>query len=281
MNSACLVRKRFWFLNNIDGFKTAVSKIFNLNNKIAIVTGSSRGIGKEIARQFVFQGAKVIVSSRNLEACKSVADEINRENINETGIAFPVQANIGKYEQLENLVTVAKNEFGDPDILVANAAINPVYGPMVAMDTSEFLKILDTNVVANFQLIKLVSIGMKQKKSGSIIVISSIGGLRADDNIGGYCVSKAADLQMVRNLASELGEYGIRVNAISPGLVKTEFARKLWENKEIISVIEGKTPLRRLGEPTEFGGIAVFLASEASSFATGQNFIIDGGASII
>ena len=258
-----------------------VTKIFNLSDKIAIVTGSSRGIGKEIARQLVFQGANVVISSRDLDACKKVASKINLENSGNTGRAFPISANIGRYDDLEKLVDTTKEEFGNPDILVANAAINPIYGPMISMEEGVFTKILNTNVVSNFRLARLVASGMKEKNAGSIIIISSIGGIRADANIGGYCVSKAADLQMVRSLALELGEFGIRVNAISPGLVKTEFARKLWEDEDIISVIRQKTPLRRLGRPEEFGGIAVFLASEASSFATGQNFIIDGGASII
>lgn len=255
--------------------------IFNLSGKTAIVTGSSRGIGKEIARQLVFHGANVVISSRNFEACEDAASEINQENQSGDGLAFPISAHIGKNRDLKKLHGTTIEKFGDPDILVTNAAINPVYGPMMSMREEEFSKILNINVVQNFQLIKLVSEGMKQKKSGSIIVVSSIGGIRADNNIGGYCVSKAADLQMVRNLASEFGRFGIRVNAISPGLVKTEFARKLWEDEEVTSIIEEKTPLRRLGKPEEFGGIAVFLASEASSFATGQNFIIDGGASII
>ena len=255
--------------------------IFNLKGKTAIVTGSSRGIGKEIARQLVFHGANVVISSRNLAACKNTASEINLENESKDGLAFPVSAHIGKNEDLKKLYSLTIEKFGDPDILVTNAAINPVYGPMISMKDEEFSKILNINVVSNFHLIKLVSVGMKKKKSGSIIVVSSIGGIRADSNIGGYCVSKAADLQMVRNLASEFGKYGIRVNAISPGLVKTEFARKLWEDEEVTSIIKNNTPLRRLGRPEEFGGIAVFLASEASSFATGQNFIIDGGASIM
>ncbi len=257
-----------------------VVNIFNLKGKTAIVTGSSRGIGREIAKQLVFHGANVVISSRNLSACKNTASEINLENKSGGGLAFPISAHIGKNEDLQKLHSLTIEKFGDPDILVINAAINPVYGPMISMEDEEFSKILNINVVSNFNLIKLVSVGMKQKKSGSIIVVSSIGGMRADDNIGGYCVSKAADLQMVRNLASELGKYGIRVNAISPGLVKTEFARKLWEDERVTSIIEKQTPLRRLGRPEEFGGIAVFLASEASSFATGQNFIIDGGASI-
>lgn len=255
--------------------------LFNLKGKTAIVTGSSRGIGKEIAKQLVFSGANVVISSRDLGACENTASEINLGNEAGDGLAFPISAHIGKYEDLKKLHGLTIEKFGHPDILVTNAAINPIYGPMISMEEEEFSKILNTNVVANFHLIKLVATGMKKKKSGSIIVVSSIGGIRADDNIGGYCVSKAADLQMVRNLASEFGKYGIRVNAISPGLVKTEFARKLWEDEEITSIIEKKTPLRRLGRPEEFGGIAVFLASEASSFATGQNFIIDGGASII
>ena len=255
--------------------------IFNLSGKTAIVTGSSRGIGKEIARQLVFHGANVVISSRNFGACEDTASEINQANQSGDGLAFPISAHIGKNRDLIKLHSTTIEKFGDPDILVINAAINPVYGPMVSMKEEEFSKILNINVVSNFQLIKLVSEGMKKKKSGSIIVVSSIGGIRADNNIGGYCVSKAADLQMVRNFASEFGRFGIRVNAISPGLVKTEFARKLWEDEEVTSVIEEKTPLRRLGKPEEFGGIAVYLASEASSFATGQNFIIDGGASII
>lgn len=270
-----------WFLKSTNKEQKAVSELFNLTNKIAIVTGSSRGIGKEIARQLVAQGAQVVISSRDFDACKNAASEINLETTDSEGGAVPISANIGRPDDLEKLVNMTKQKFGDPDILVANAAINPVYGPMTSMEEGVFTKILKTNVVANFQLIRLVATGMKKKNAGSIIIISSIGGIRADDNIGGYCVSKAADLQMVRSLASELGEFGIRVNAISPGLVKTKFARKLWEDDDIISVITKKTPLRRLGRPEEFGGIAVFLASEASSFATGQNFIIDGGASII
>jgi NAD(P)-dependent dehydrogenase (short-subunit alcohol dehydrogenase family) len=252
--------------------------LFDLSGKVAVVTGSSRGIGRAIAERLAEHGAKVVVSSRKAEACKEVADAINKKHGKDRAIVVP--ANISSKDDLKNLVEEADRKFGKIDILVCNAASNPYFGPLGGIQDDQFRKILDNNILSNHWLAQLVSPQMIKRKEGSIIIVSSIGGLRGSSMLGAYCISKAADLQLARNLAVEYGPHNVRVNCIAPGLIKTDFARALWEDKERLKAREEQTPLRRIGEPDEIAGAAVFLASAAGSFVTGQNIVIDGGVTI-
>ena len=252
--------------------------LFDLSGKVAIVTGSSRGIGKAIAEALADHGAKVVISSRKQDACDEVAAAINGEH--GAGTAIAVAASISDKSALQNLVAETERQLGRIDILVCNAASNPYYGPMAGISDDQFRKILDNNVVANHWLIAMASPGMLERGEGSIIIVSSIGGLTSSTMIGAYNISKAADFQLARNLAAEFGPKGVRVNCIAPGLVRTDFARALWENPETLKAVTKTTPLRRIGEPNEIAGAAVFLASPASSFMTGQTIIVDGGATI-
>ena len=249
---------------------------FRLDGKIAIVTGSSRGIGRSIAEHLAAAGAKVVVSSRKLGACEQVAKSIRDAG----GDAVAIAANIGDKSQLENLVNQTRKQWGRIDVLVCNAASNPFYGPMAQLPDDAFNKILQNNIVSNHWLANLVLPEMAQRKDGAVIIVSSIGGLKGTSVLGAYAISKAADMQLARNLAMEWGPFNIRVNCIAPGLVKTDFARALWENPEILQRYEAQTPLRRIGEPDDIGGVAVFLASRAAAFITGQTIVADGGVTI-
>jgi NAD(P)-dependent dehydrogenase (short-subunit alcohol dehydrogenase family) len=253
-------------------------RLFDLNGKVAIVTGSSRGIGLAIAAAMAEHGAKVVISSRKQDSCDEVAHAINAQHGDGTAIA--VAANISSKEDLQNLVDQTKGAFGRIDVLVCNAASNPYYGPMAGISDEQFRKILDNNVIANHWLISMVAPEMVERRDGSIIIVSSIGGLTSSTMIGAYNISKAADFQLARNLAAEFGPSGVRVNCIAPGLVKTDFARALWENPDTLKAVTRSTPLRRIGEPHEIAGAAVYLASPASTFMTGQTMIVDGGSTI-
>ena len=254
-----------------------MGELFDLTGKVAVITGSSRGIGKAIAERMAEHGAKVTISSRKAGPCEEVAAEINAKH---PGAAIAVPANISSKEDLQRLVDETRKAFGKIDILVCNAASNPYYGPMSGIGDDQFRKILENNVIANNWLINMVSPEMRERKDGSIVIISSIGGLRGTPVIGAYAISKAADMQLARNLAVELGPHNIRVNCIAPGLIRTDFARALWEDPEALAKRTGTTPLRRIGEPDEIAGCAVFLASRAGSFTTGQSIVIDGGVTI-
>jgi NAD(P)-dependent dehydrogenase (short-subunit alcohol dehydrogenase family) len=257
--------------------ETLVS-LFDLSGKVVVVTGSSRGIGRAIVERMAEQGAKVVVSSRNIEPCQEVAAEINAKYAD--GRALALSANISSKEQLQRLVEVTTREFGKIDVLVCNAASNPHYGPMHTITDEQLRKILDNNIVSNHWLITQVAPQMIGRKDGAIIIISSIGGLRGSPVIGTYCISKAADMQLARNLAVELGPHNVRVNCIAPGLIRTDFARALWENPDMLKRRNEQTPLRRIGEPDEIAGAAVLLASQAGSFITGQTVVVDGGITI-
>ncbi|HEY5459131.1 MAG TPA: SDR family oxidoreductase [Sphingomicrobium sp.] len=253
-------------------------RLFDLSGKVAIVTGSSRGIGLAIAAAMAEHGARVAISSRKQDACDEVAHAINAQHKDERAIA--VAANISSKEDLQNLVDETRKAFGKIDVLVCNAASNPYYGPMAGISDDQFRKILDNNVIANHWLISMVAPEMLERGEGSIIIVSSIGGLTSSTMIGAYNISKAADFQLARNLAAEFGPRGVRVNCIAPGLVKTDFARALWENPDTLKAVTRSTPLRRIGEPHEIAGAAVYLASPASTFMTGQAMIVDGGSTI-
>ena len=255
-----------------------MSGLFDLTNKVAIVTGSSRGIGRAIAEAMAAQGATVVISSRNQDACDEVAAAINAAH--GEGKAIAVAASISSKEALQHLVTDTRRQLGHIDVLVCNAASNPYYGPMAGISDDQFRKILDNNVLANHWLIAMVAPEMVERQNGSIIIVSSVGGLTSSTVIGAYNISKAADFQLARNLAAEFGPSGVRVNCIAPGLIKTDFAKALWENPDTLKAVTRGTPLRRIGLPEEIAGAAVYLASPASTFMTGQVMVVDGGSTI-
>jgi len=252
--------------------------LFSLAGKVAVITGSSRGIGKAIAERMAEHGARVVISSRKPAPCAEVAAAINAQH--GAGRAIAIPANISSKHDLMNLVGETTRQFGQIDILVCNAASNPYYGPMAGIEDDQFRKILENNVIANHWLINFAAPQMLARKDGAIIIVSSIGGLRGSPVIGAYNVSKAADFQLARNLAVEYGPSNVRVNCIAPGLIKTDFARALWEDPEALKQRTALTPLRRIGEPDEIAGAAIFLASKAGSFVTGQAIVVDGGVTI-
>jgi NAD(P)-dependent dehydrogenase (short-subunit alcohol dehydrogenase family) len=252
--------------------------LFDLSGQTAVITGSSRGIGKAIAHRMAEHGANVVISSRKADACEAAVNEINAAVGRAAAIAVP--ANIASKEDLQRLVDTSVSSFGQIDALVCNAASNPYFGPAAGIADEQFDKILKNNIVSNHWLISMVAPAMVARGSGSITIVSSIGGLRGSTVLGAYAISKAADMQLARNLACEYGPAGVRVNAICPGLIKTDFAKALWDNPEILKHSTQNTPLRRIGEPDEIAGMAVFLASRAGAFTTGQSFVIDGGATI-
>ncbi len=259
-----------------------MKSLFDLTGKVAVVTGSSRGIGKAIAEALADHGANVVISSRKQDACEDVAAAINAAhgaNADEPR-AVAIAASISDKAALENLVAKSIAAFGRIDVLVCNAASNPYYGPMAGISDDQFRKILDNNVIANHWLVQLAAPQMLERGEGSIIIVSSIGGLTSSTMIGAYNISKAADFQLARNLAAEFGPQGVRVNCIAPGLVRTDFAKALWENPDTLKAVTRTTPLRRIGEPHEIAGAAVFLAAPASAFMTGQAIIVDGGSTI-
>ena len=251
---------------------------FDVTGHVAIITGSSRGIGKASAWELAEHGAKVVISSRKQDVCDVVAAEINGKFGEGTAIA--VAANISDKAGLQHLVDATRAAFGKVDILVCNAASNPYYGPQEGIADDQFRKILDNNIISNHWLISMVAPEMRDRQAGSIIIISSIGGIRGTPIIGAYAISKAADMQLARNLAHEFGPFNVRVNCIAPGLIRTDFARALWENEAAVKARNATTPLRRIGEPEEIAGAVVFLASQASAFMTGQTIVIDGGVTI-
>lgn len=253
-----------------------MSGLFDLNGKVALITGSSKGIGRAIAERMAEHGAKVVISSRKLDACEDVAAGIRARG----GKAVAISCNITHKEQLQELVDRTVEALGPIDILVGNAAVNPYFGTSQDIPDGAFQKVMDCNIRSNHWLVQMVAPGMADRKDGAIIIVSSIGGLKGSANLGAYAISKAADMQMARNLACEWGPHNIRVNCIAPGLIRTDFARALWENPEIHDRTVAKYPLRRIGEPDEIAGTAVYLASKAGSFTTGQTFVVDGGATI-
>jgi NAD(P)-dependent dehydrogenase (short-subunit alcohol dehydrogenase family) len=248
----------------------------DLSGRTALVTGSSRGIGRAIAETLARAGARVVISSRKAEACTEVAAAISAAG----GHAVALPCNIGHKAEVEALVTATRDRLGPLDILVCNAAVNPYYGPLAEIPDEAFDRIMATNVRSNLWLCRLARPDMAARRDGSIIIVSSIAGLRGSVALGAYGISKAADFQLARGLATEWGADNIRVNCIAPGLVKTDFARALWENEELLQATLRATPLGRIGEPADIAGLALFLASPAASFITGQVIVADGGVTI-
>ena len=252
-------------------------ELFDLSGKVAVITGSSKGIGRAIAERMAEHGAHVVISSRKTGPCEEVAAAINAKH---PGAAIAVPANISSKDDLERLMSETRAAFGKIDILVCNAASNPYYGPMSGISDEAFRKVLDNNIISNHWMIQMVAPEMMERRDGAIIIVSSVGGLRGNAVIGAYNISKAADFQLARNLAHELSPHNIRINCVAPGLVKTDFARALWETPEAEKRSSSTTPLRRLGEPDDIAGAAVFLASRAGAWMTGQAVVVDGGATI-
>ncbi len=256
----------------------ALPALFDLSGQTALITGSSRGIGKAIAHRMAEHGANVIISSRKADVCEAAAAEINAAVGREAAVSIP--ANIADKASLQALVDATIAKFGQIDHLVCNAASNPYFGPQAGISDDQFTKILQNNIVSNHWLVTMVAPAMRARKDGTITIISSVGGLKASTVIGAYCISKAADMQLARNLAAEFGPDNVRVNCIAPGLIKTDFAKALWDNPDILKASTSGAPLRRIGVPDEIAGMAVLLAGKAGGFATGQCFVIDGGATI-
>ncbi len=256
-----------------------MSSLFDLHGKVAVITGASRGIGRAIAERMAEAGARVVISSRKQPACDAVAAAINAAHGDFR--ALPIAASISAKDDLARLVDRVLAAWGRIDILVCNAASNPYYGPMAGIADDQFRKIVDNNILASHWLVQMVQPGMIDRKDGVVILVSSVGGLRGSSTIGAYNLSKAADMQLARNLAVELGPHNIRVNCIAPGLVRTDFARALWQDPSTLKLYTDATPLGRIGDPDEIAGTAVFLASRAGAFATGQTFVIDGGYTVM
>jgi len=250
--------------------------LFDMTGKVALITGSSRGIGRAIAERMAEMGAKVVISSRQADPCTEVASAINARG----GTAIAQAASISDKAALQALVDRTFAEWGRIDVLVCNAAVNPYYGPLLEISDDAFDKIMASNVRSNLWLCKMVIPQMVERKDGAVIVVSSIAGMKGNLNLGAYGISKAADFQLVRNLAVEYGPHNVRVNALAPSIIRTDFARKLWEDPEIYSKAVRGYPLRRIGEPDEVAGAAIFLASQAGAFVTGHVLTVDGGMTI-
>lgn len=251
------------------------TQLFDLTGQIALVTGASKGMGLAMAEGMAEHGAKVVVSSRKLDQCEAACAQINDKCGEDR--AIPIACNIGYKDQLQALVDQTHDRLGPIDTLIANAGVNPFYGPMSEIPDDAFDKIMNSNVRSNHWLCQMVAPDMVAKGGGSMSITASTGAFTGSLTLGTYSISKLADIALVRNLALEYGPNGVRVNAICPGLIKTDFAKALWDNPEAKANAETNTPLRRLGESDDFKGVAVFLASPASSFMTGQAVTVCGG----
>lgn len=250
--------------------------LFDMTGKVALITGSTKGIGRSIAEEMARCGAKVVISSRKAEVCEQVAGELTAQGFE----AIAIPCHVGKKEQLQNLVDKTLEAWGRIDVLVCNAATNPVYGTTQEMTDEAWDKIMDTNVKGTFWLTQMVLPQMAERGEGAVVLLSSIAGIRGNTVIGTYGVSKAAEAALARNLAVEWGPSGIRVNSIAPGLIKTDFAKALWEDPVRVKRAEDKTPLRRIGDPVDIAGLAVFLSTPASAYITGQVIVADGGETV-
>lgn len=250
-----------------------MASLFDLSGQVAVITGSSRGIGRAIALRMAEHGARVVVSSRKADACEEVASAIRDAG----GEAIVQACNIGRKEELQALRDRALAEWGQIDVLVCNAAVNPYFGPAAGIPDDAWDRVMASNIRSNHWLCNMVLPGMAERGQGAVVIISSIAGLRGTGMLGAYGISKAADMQLARNLAVEWGPHGIRANCIAPGLVRTDFARALWEDEANLRKRTRDTPLKRIGEPDEIAGAAVFLAAASGRFMTGQTIVIDGG----
>ncbi|TVR23559.1 MAG: glucose 1-dehydrogenase [Anaerolineaceae bacterium] len=253
-----------------------MDNLFDLNGKVAIVTGSSRGIGLAIAERYAQHGAKVVLSSRKQESLDAVAADMRDKGYD----VLPVAAHNGDKEALARLVDATIQHYGGLDIVVNNAATNPHFGNLIDSEDSMWQKTFDVNIMGNFWLCQAAVPAMRRRKGGKIVNIASINGLRPGTFQGIYSMTKAAVISLTKTLAMELAGDNIQVNAIAPGLIKTYFAQAIWDNETVAQSIIERTPQRRIGEPDEIAGMAVYLASAASNFATGQLYVIDGGVTL-
>jgi NAD(P)-dependent dehydrogenase (short-subunit alcohol dehydrogenase family) len=249
---------------------------FNLDGKVAIITGASKGIGEAIAKGFAQTGAKVVVSSRKQEALDRVAQDIQAAG----GEALALQAHMGEPDQVATLVSRTLEKWGRVDIAVNNAGTNPHFGPILTADEGHLEKILDVNLKGYFRLCKQVVPLMEEQGGGKIINMTSVTGIRPGPGMGVYSISKAAVIMLTKVLASELGINNIQVNAIAPGLIKTKFSKVLWQNEDLLHHQERVTPLGRIGLPEDVVGAALFLASSASDWVTGTVLLVDGGSMV-
>lgn len=253
-----------------------MTNLFDLTGKVAVVTGASRGIGQAIAERMAEAGAKVVISSRKQDGLDPIADGIRAKG----GEVLAVAAHNGNKEALQALIKATVDAYGRVDILVNNAATNPHFGTMLEAEDSMWQKTIEVNIMGNVWLTQAVVPYMRQQGGGKIINIASINGLRPGRMQGIYSMTKAGVISLTQTLALELAGDNIQVNAIAPGLVKTKFARAIWENDVLLQAIIERTPAKRMGEPDDIAGMAIFLASPASNFATGQVFVVDGGVTI-
>ncbi|HSR81525.1 MAG TPA: SDR family oxidoreductase [Hyphomicrobiaceae bacterium] len=249
---------------------------FDLRGQVAVITGSSKGIGRAAAEIMAALGAKVVISSRKAQVCEEVAAGIRKAG----GEAITIACNISRRDEIAGLVKGTIEKWGRIDTLVCNAAVNPYFGPLAGISDDAFDKIMSSNIKSNLWLCNLALPHMVEQGGGSVIIVSSIGGLRGSAQLGAYGISKAADMQLTRSLAVEWSPKGVRINCVAPGLVRTDFARALWEDPERLKRTVSTAPLRRIGEPDEIGSVIAFLASKASSFMTGTVVIADGGVTI-
>jgi NAD(P)-dependent dehydrogenase (short-subunit alcohol dehydrogenase family) len=252
------------------------TQLFDLTGKVALLTGASKGMGRAMAEGLAEHGARVVVSSRKLDQCEAAAAEINGRCGRDSAVA--IACNVGYKDQLQALVDETHDRLGAIDILICNAGVNPFYGSMSEIPDQAFDKIMNTNVKANHWLCQMVASDMIEQGAGSMMITSSTGAFSPSLVLGTYNISKLADIALMRNLAAELGPKGVRVNAICPGLIRTDFAKALWDNPEAEQRANEQIPLRRLGEADDLKGLAVFLASDASAYVTGQALTVCGGA---
>jgi NAD(P)-dependent dehydrogenase (short-subunit alcohol dehydrogenase family) len=250
--------------------------MFDLSGKVALITGSSRGIGKAIAVQMAAHGARVVISSRKAESCEAVAGEIRAAG----GTAMAHACHVGHPQELQALVDATLAHWGRIDIVVGNAAVNPHFGPSVTLSDEAFEKVINTNLRSNLWLCNMTVPAMAERKDGVVIIVSSVAGFIGSANLGAYGISKAADMQLARNLAVEWGPHNIRVNCIAPGIIRTHFSKALWADAQRAAAFARMNPLRRLGDPDDVAGVAVLLAARAGSFITGQTLVVDGGGLI-
>ncbi len=249
---------------------------FSLEDKVAVITGASRGIGRAIALRLAQAGAKVVVSSRKLENVKDTADEIKATG----GEALPFQAHVGRTDEVAALIARTMEAYGRIDVVVNNAATNPHFGPLLSAGEGQWDKILDTNAKGVFRMCKAVVPHMETQGGGKIINLTSIAGLRPSPGMGVYSISKAAIIMLTQVLAMELGHANIQVNAIAPGVIRTRFSQVLWQTPQIAEPILNRVPLSRFGEPEDVAGLALYLASSASDYVTGSVFVVDGGMNV-
>jgi NAD(P)-dependent dehydrogenase (short-subunit alcohol dehydrogenase family) len=253
-----------------------MTTLFDLSDKVALITGSSRGIGKAIAMHMARHGARVVISSRKADACEATAAEINAAG----GTAIAHSCHVGDKAALQSLVDATVANWGRIDILVCNAAANPTFGPSLKTSDEAFDKVIHTNLHSNVWLCNMTLPAMAQRKDGVVIIVSSVAGFTGTAWLGAYAISKAADMQLARNLAVEWGPHNIRVNCIAPGIIRTHFSKALWADPQRAAAFARQNPLRRLGDPEDVAGVAVLLAAPAGAFITGQTLVVDGGGLI-